>query len=999
MKQVIKRDGREVPFESSRIKTAILKANKSVEEVDRILEENIDEIVKSVVFDIGEGEKIDIEKIQDAVEEELMKTNGKVAKAFILFREERNKARRNTIDDTIKEIVGGTSKYWNEENSNKNAALLTTQRDYIAGAVSTDAVRRYLLPKEIVKAHDAGIIHFHDADYFLQKMYNCCLINLEDMLNFGTVISGSRIDKPHKFSTACNVATQIIAQVASFQYGGQSISLAHLSPFIEETRKTLRRKHPTFTEEQIEELTNEDIESGIQTLQYQIVTLMTTNGQAPFLSLYMNLAEAPEGKQRDDLAKAIEEVLKQRIKGVKNEQGIYVTVAFPKLLYALDDFNDPNNKESKYYYLTELAAKCSAKRLVPDYLSNKIQREMKEGDIFPVMGAVSGEEIVSIKIDEKEYDNITVKEAIELLQKDCKGKNHTITKDTELKNICGVYRIEYLPTGNYYIGSSKNIQQRFKEHRYSISHSGALEGNIIGDRDINNYKFELIEECSIDELFDKEMEHIDLDDKLIINTVKAPRNPGNKNGGVLHFKNKHRERQIPYTKFYSCKEHCFIKSKGIWEPIEMFEINDKDIPLEVFDVTFIFGNRKKTIRITEDHPLHTNRGRIQCCDLKLGDILYASETYTECPIVKIEKVNKKIKTYDFTTSNDMFDLSGIISHNCRSGLTVDRFSENIGNLSNSNTYEQHKGHVYYGRFNQGVVTINLVDVACSSKKNEEDFWKIFEERLELCHKALRCRHERLLGTPSDVAPILWQYGAIARLKKGELIDKLLYNGYSTISLGYAGLYECVKYMTDSSHTSEEGKPLALKIMQYMNDKCEQWKKEENIDYSLYGTPLESTTYKFAKSLRKRFGVIPEVTDHDYITNSYHVCVREDIDAFTKLKFESEFQRLSPGGAISYVEIPNMQKNIEAVLQLIGFIYDNTYYAELNTKSDYCQKCGFDGEIQIKGTSGKLYWECPNCGNRDQKTLNVARRTCGYIGTNFWNQGRTQEISERKLHME
>lgn len=722
MKKVIKRDGRKVPFETTRIKTAIIKANKSVEEVDRIPEEEIDEIVESIIFDIGEGEEIDIEKIQDSVEEELMKSNCKVAKSFILFREERSKARRNTIDDTIKEIVGGTSKYWNEENSNKNAALLTTQRDYIAGAVSTDAVRRYLLPKEIIKAHDAGIIHFHDADYFLQKMYNCCLINLEDMLNFGTVISGSRIDKPHKFSTACNVATQIIAQVASFQYGGQSISLAHLSPFIEETRKTLRRKHPTFTEEQIEELTNEDIESGIQTLQYQIVTLMTTNGQAPFLSLYMNLAEVSEGQQRDDLAKAIEEVLKQRIKGVKNEQGIYVTVAFPKLLYALDDFNDPNNKESKYYYLTELAAKCSAKRLVPDYLSNKIQREMKERDIFPVMG-------------------------------------------------------------------------------------------------------------------------------------------------------------------------------------------------------------------------------------------------------------------------------------CRSGLTVDRFSENIGNLSNSNTYEQHKGHVYYGRFNQGVVTINLVDVACSSKKNEEDFWKIFEERLELCHKALRCRHERLLGTPSDVAPILWQHGAIARLKKGELIDKLLYNGYSTISLGYAGLYECVKYMTESSHTSNEGKPLALKIMQYMNDKCEQWKKEENIDYSLYGTPLESTTYKFAKSLKKRFGIIPEVTDHDYITNSYHVCVREEIDAFTKLKFESEFQKLSPGGAISYVEIPNMQKNINAVLQLVGYIYNNTYYAELNTKSDYCQKCGFDGEIQIKGTPGKLYWECPNCGNRDQKMLNVARRTCGYIGTNFWNQGRTQEIAERKLHMD
>lgn len=719
MKEVIKRDERRVPFDSTLIKKAIKKANVSVPEEKRINENTIDEITETVVNSISK-EEIEVEEIQDLVEEELSKKAYAVGKAYIIYREDRNRARKNTIDDDINEVVGGKSKYWSEENSNKDAMLSTTQRDYMAGVVSTDATRRYLLDKDIVKAHEQGLIHFHDADYFIQHMHNCDLVNLEDMLQNGTVISGSKIDKPHKFSTACNIATQIIAQVASFQYGGQSISLAHLSPFIEETRKTLKKKHPTFTDEQIEELVQEDIESGIQTLQYQIVTLMTTNGQAPFVTLYMNLAEAPEGKERENLARAIEEVLKQRIKGVKNEKGVYVTIAFPKLIYALDEFNDPLDEKAPYFYLTELAAKCSAKRLVPDYVSNKIQREMKNGDVFPFMG-------------------------------------------------------------------------------------------------------------------------------------------------------------------------------------------------------------------------------------------------------------------------------------CRSGLTVDRTTENYANALN---YDKYAGHKYYGRFNQGVVTINLVDVAMSSHKNIEEFWKIFDDRLELCHKALRRRHERLLGTSSDVAPILWQNGALARLKKGEPIDKLLYHGYSTISLGYAGLYECIKYITGESHTSEIGKPLALSVMQYMNDKCEEWKNAEDIDYSLYGTPLESTTYKFAKCLKKRFGKEwEELSGKQYITNSYHVNVSEKIDAFTKLNFESEFQRLSPGGAISYVEVPNMQNNIPAVLQIIGHIYNNILYAELNTKSDYCQKCGYDGEIEIKGEPGKYYWQCPNCGNTDKSLLNIARRTCGYIGTYFWNQGRTQEIKDRVLHVD
>lgn len=662
---------------------------------------------------------LSIEEIQDLVEHGLMSTRKKdVAKAYILYRQERTNARENTVEKPIKEIVQGISKYWNDENSNKNPQLATTQRDYIAGAVSTDLCKRRLLPKDIVEAHDQGILHFHDMDYFVQPIHNCDLINLEDMLQNGTVISEVGIDKPHKFSTACNIATQIIAQVASSQYGGQSISLAHLSPFVKETRKNLKREYPNLSDNMIEKMVLKDIEDGVQTLQYQIVTLMTTNGQAPFITVYMYINEVPE-KERKDLALVIEEVLKQRIKGVKNNKGIYITPAFPKLIYTLTENNI--TKDSKYYYLTELAARCSAKRMVPDYISEKKMLELK-GDVYTCMG-------------------------------------------------------------------------------------------------------------------------------------------------------------------------------------------------------------------------------------------------------------------------------------CRSFLTPDRFTDaGVGNIAKAKNYVPNK-HKYYGRFNQGVVTLNLVDLACSSHKNIDLFWKLFEERAELCHKALKIRHQSLLGTKSDIAPILWQHGALARLEKGEVIDPLLYNGYSTISLGYAGLYECVKYMTGFSHTDPEGKPLALEIMQFMNDKCKQWKLAENIDYSVYGTPIESVTYKFAKALQDRFGKIPEVTDHDYITNSYHVNVREKIDAFTKIKFESEFQALSPGGAISYVEVPDMQNNIPAVITLLQFMYDNIIYAEINSKSDYCQKCGFDGEIQIKGTTGHYYWECPNCGNTDQNTLNVARRTCGYIGTNFWNQGRTEEIKERVLHLD
>ena len=715
---VVKRDGRKVKFDAQKIINAITASFRSVDgEVTQEATDKAQEIAKSIA---DKNKDYSVEEIQDIVEQKLMASKRKdVAKAYILYRDQRTKARENTIDRTIEGIVEADDDYWLHENSNKNAMLETTKRDYIAGAVSTDRTKRMLLPKDIVEAHEQGIIHFHDADYFVQHIHNCDLVNLDDMLQNGTVISDTLIEKPTMFSTACNIATQIIAQVASSQYGGQSISLGHLSPFIQSTREKYLRKYPNYFHEDIERLVKEDVNRGIQTLQYQILTLLTTNGQTPFITIYMDINEAEEGQPRDDLALAINEMLEQRLQGVKNEQGVYVSPSFPKLIYALDDNNAYEG--SPYFYLTELAARCSAKRLVPDYISNKVQRKLKNGDTYTCMG-------------------------------------------------------------------------------------------------------------------------------------------------------------------------------------------------------------------------------------------------------------------------------------CRSFLTPDRFTDaGIGNIAKAKNYDEHK-HKYYGRFNQGVVTINLPDVALSSKKDIDAFWKIFDERLELCHKALRLRHERLLGTRSDVAPILWRYGALARLDKGEKIDKLLYNGYSTISLGYAGLYECVKYMTGYSHTDEHAKPFALQIMQHMNDKCAEWKMAENIDYSLYGTPIESTTYKFAMCLQKRFGIIPEVTDHEYITNSYHVNVREQIDAFTKLQFESEFQALSPGGAISYVEVPNMQHNIPAVITLIQFIYENIMYAELNTKSDYCAKCGFDGEIEVKGEDGNLYWQCPNCGNTDKDTLTVVRRTCGYIGTNFWNEGRTQEIRDRVVHM-
>ncbi len=731
--KIIKRNGAEVVFDIDKIIMAVTKANEAVDEKVRMTPLQIQRISQSVQISCEEmGRSPSVEEIQDLVEKSIMAHGAfEVAKEYITYRYVRSLLRQsNTTDDRILSLIECNNEEVKQENANKNPTINAVQRDYMAGEVSKDITSRILLPKDIVEAHEAGIIHFHDSDYYAQHMHNCDLVNLEDMLQNGTVISGTKIEKPHSFSTACNIATQIIAQVASNQYGGQSISLTHLAPFVQISRDKIRKSVEkeiavfgvTPDEEKIskivEDRLRDEVRRGVQTIQYQVVTLMTTNGQAPFITVFMYLNEARSEQEKKDLAMIIEETLRQRYEGVKNEKGVWITPAFPKLIYVLEP--DNITEDSPYWYLTRLAAECTAKRMVPDYISEKKMLELK-GDVYVCMG-------------------------------------------------------------------------------------------------------------------------------------------------------------------------------------------------------------------------------------------------------------------------------------CRSFLTPDRFTDaGVGNIANAGNYEPGK-HKYYGRFNQGVVTINLPDIALSSGRDVEKFWKIFDERMELCHRALLCRHERLKGTLSDAAPILWQYGALARLEKGEPIDKLLFGGYSTISLGYAGLYECVKYMTGHSHTDPKATPFALEVMDALNAACKKWKEMHNIDFSLYGTPLESTTYKFAKCLQKRFGMVPGINDKGYITNSYHVHVTEEIDAFTKLGFEAQFQHLSPGGAISYVEVPNMQQNIDAVLELMKYMYENIIYAELNTKSDYCQCCGYDGEIEIKEDDGKLVWVCPQCGNTDQSKMNVARRTCGYIGTQYWNQGRTQEIKDRVLHL-
>lgn len=889
---IMKRSGERVPFDKTKIIVAISKANA---EVGIKSQQVSDDTIKMIANHIEQAaidtnRDYSVEEIQDMVEDELMDT-GKhmVARRYITYRYRHNQKRDNNgLDKRILAILQNKSDDAKEENSNKNTTIISVQRDYMAGEWSRYYTEEYLLPKEITEAHKLGIIHFHDSDYAAMSLHNCCLINLDDMLQNGTQISGTAIDRPKSFLTTCTVASQVIAQVASMQYGGQTISLAHIAPFVDVSRRKIRKRYRDewtaigipFTEEQLEafvakELLKE-VEAGCQTIQYQLITLQTTNGQAPFVSIFMYLNEVPEGQTRDDLALIIETMLKQRIKGIKDKTGHYITPAFPKLLYVLQ--KDNITEDGKYWYLTHLAAQCTAKRMVPDYISEKIMLELK-GDVYPCMGCVDGKEVITYK-----YNN------------------------------------------NVYTESFERMWDRLSKY------------------------FEIGKQPNL--------------------TDFVMRTPG--------------------VKIYDQKEG-FVDNYGII----------KNHNSEWLRITFSNG---RTIMCTPDHPFENTDGKlVYAADLTENDLIDVDTTKNNtlsptCYITNVEHIHEDSFSYDVTTSSEHFTVSGIYSHNCRSFLTPDRFTDKgLGNIANAGNWDEHK-HKYYGRFNIGVVTINLVDVACSSAKDETEFWKILDERLELCHKALRIRYEHLLGTPSDVAPIQWQDGALARLAPGETIDKLLQNGYATISLGYAGLAECTEYMKGCWHTHKNGHDFAIAVMKRLNEKCEEWKNAENIDYSVYGTPLESTTYKFAKCLQRRFGVIPNVTDHNYITNSYHVNVREDIDAFTKLTMESEFQKLSPGGAISYVEVPNMQDNLEALEAIIKHIYNTIMYAEINTKSDLCMKCGYDGEIQIVNIDGKLGWECPKCHNHDQSTMHVARRTCGYIGTQYWNQGRTQEIKDRVMHV-
>ena len=862
--RVIKRNGAEVEFDIVKIIAAVTKANDVVDEEARMTPVQIQRIAESVEFSCQSlGRAPTVEEIQDFVEHQIMAHGAfEVAKRYITYRYNRSLVRKsNTTDDKILSLIECNNEEAKQENSNKNPVVNSTQRDYMAGEVSRDLTNRLLLPEDIVKAHEEGIIHFHDTDYYAQHMHNCDLVNLEDMLQNGTVITGTLIERPHSFATACNIATQIVAQVASNQYGGQSISLTHLAPFVDVSRQKIRKQvlaevealgvDPTEDKitEIVEKRLREEIRRGVQTIQYQVVTLLTTNGQAPFITVFMYLNEARSEQEKRDLAVIIEEMLEQRYQGVKNEQGVWVTPAFPKLIYVLEDGGQSIS-------LTHLAPFVDVSR---QKIRKQVLAEVEALGVDPTEDKIT--EIVEKRLREE------IRRGVQTIQ----------------------YQVVTLLTTN---GQAPFITV-----------------------------FMYLNEAR------SEQEKRDL--AVIIEEMLEQRYQGVKN------------------------------EQGVW-------------------VTPAFP---KLIYVLEEDNIHDD-----------SPYYYLTQLAAKCTARRMVP--------DYISEKKMLELKGDVypCMGCRSFLTPDRFTDaGVGNIANAGNYVPGK-HKYYGRFNQGVVTINLPDVALSSGGNIEKFWTIFEERLELCHRALRCRHDRLKGTLSDAAPILWQYGACARLKKGEPIDKLLYDGYSTISLGYAGLYECVKYMTGKSHTDPSATPFALSIMQKMNDKCKEWKTAENIDYSLYGTPLESTTYKFAKCLQKRFGVIEGVTDKGYITNSYHVHVTEKIDAFTKLKFEAQFQHLSPGGAISYVEVPNMQQNLEAVLQVMKFIYDNIIYAELNTKSDYCQVCGWDGEIDIVEEGGKLIWRCPKCGNTDQDKMNVARRTCGYIGTQFWNQGRTQEIKERVLHL-
>ena len=1102
---VIKRSGEEVSFNANKIIVAISKANKATNIADQISNSQITDITNNVIQKCNKaGRAVSVEEIQDMVENALMELGSyALAKNYITYRYEHALARKaNTTDKQILALLGRTNEELKQENSNKNPAINSTQRDYMAGEVSKDISKRFIIPAELWDAHEKGLIHIHDTDYLAQPMYNCSLINLEDMLQNGTCISGTKIDKPHSFATACNIATQIIAQVASNQYGGQTITLSHLAPFVDVSRQKIKKSvikelskiNVNATDEIVNKLTEErlakEVSAGVQTIQYQIITLMTTNGQAPFVTVFMYLDEVPEGQTRDDLALIIEEMLKQRIKGVKNEKGVYITPAFPKLIYCLDEDNITD--DSKYYYLTKLAAECTAKRMVPDYISAKIMKELK-GDVYPCMGCVDGKEVITYKFNNTIYTE-SFERMWDRLAKYYQVELQNNKKDFVMKTVgVQIYDQKKGFVDNYGVIKNHNsdwLRITFSNGRViTCTPDHPFEnknGKIVYARDLTEndlieidkttslqlsptysvktnrawlYGFALCDTTYYDSIIASIA--ISGEDEIQNSFITTLKDEYNLPVKVVE---RHRGVKGNYKDLFVCSSGNGDYQKLQIELATLFEgkaKNDRHIPSEVFSweidskLAFLAGmidadgylntSAKKAVvqidstnkelaiqqallaqscgmfaKIYLNHYKSNTKNNIRYrveftpsyelisfikCNKKtylnksiLNNTNHSIVDTDTCHITNVEHIYEDSFSYDVTTSSEHFTVSGIYSHNCRSFLTPDRFTDN-GWENNEHALNVDGKHKYYGRFNQGVCTINLVDVACSSGKDMDKFWEIFDERLDMCYRVLMIRHNRLKGTPSDVAPILWQYGAMARLKKGETIDKLLYNGYSTISLGYGGLAECVRYMLGVSHTSPEGEKFGLAVMQHLNDACDKWKKDTNIDFSVYGTPMESTTYKFARCLQARFGIIDGVTNHNYITNSYHVHVTEEINAFDKLTKESKFQKLSPGGAISYVEVPNMQNNIQAVLAIIKHIYNTIMYAELNTKSDYCQVCGYTGEIQIEEDENKkLIWRCPNCGNTDQTKMNVARRTCGYIGTQFWNQGRTQEIKERVLHL-
>lgn len=1115
---IIKRSGKEERFDEGKIHNAITEAVNDVGVSDSVDAAMVSEIVSEVSDRCRAVDRIvTVEEVQNYVEDALMRRDMfALARHYITYRYKRAEEREgNTTDDRILAIVDGKSEEAVEENANKDPLIAATQRDYVAGEVSRDITTRLLLPKDVAEAHKRGIIHFHDADYFIEHVTNCELVNINDMLQNGTVISGTMIDKPHSFLTACNITMQIIAQIASSTYGGATISLAHLSPFVDVSRKRITNEVISELKESdvkvnkkqvsaiVEKRLDDEISQGIQCLTYQEITMFSTGGQQPFLSINLDIHEQPEGQPREDLARVIRVLLEQRIKGVKNADGVWVTPAFPKLLYFV---NADNVKPgAPYWYLTELAAKCTAKRMVPDYISEKIMKEQKlskgekpgNGDAYPCMGCVDGDELITYKLKgelfveafHRMWDRLA--HLYNPKQQDCGGDNLymdlsdvsiydtkegfvnckriirntsadwlnikmsngrvlTCTPDHPFstENRGRVFARDLMPEHDIILSN----QSQYTSDQYSFDHDLAYAfGAAICDAALSNgvsYTFALTgEDDIIKELTNILSSHYP-DSAVVVrehhrdvkgNYKELRISHGTKAQGdmITAFEGvTKKNRHVPQFVF-RCDDATrtaflagMIDADGYIKPNQKLSYVDigstnKELAYQELALAQSLGmpaaiyenhytkahpkNIRYMVRFVPNDDLldaiHCNKKKNSFSNnVRTNDSVARHE---ECTVTDIRSIHATNYSYDVTTESDHFEVSGIYSHNCRSFLTPDRSGNGYDNVANAIDYDPSKPK-YYGRFNQGVCTISLPYVALLACRSSEakgtdkldEFWTLFDHYLEMCHRALQCRHERLMGTKSDVAPILWQHGALARLQPGETIDKLLVGGYSTISLGYAGLYEATVALTGHSHTDAGGKDVALAIMQHMNDKCSEWKDAEDIDYSVYGTPLESTTYKFAKVLQNEFGIIPDVTDHTYITNSYHVNVREEIDAFSKLGFEAEFQRLSPGGAISYVEIPNMSKNIEGVIRVIQFIYDHIMYAEMNTRSDHCDVCGYDGEITLKPDEhNHLYWECPNCGNRDMHKMSVVRRVCGYLGAaNGMNQGRLGDIHDRVLHL-